>query len=61
MLLVLLAIAGVCVFGFLLSLIFNWASGKSALWKMWLGAVIVIAGAAAASRGIVLLIRRLAN
>jgi hypothetical protein len=61
MVLVLVAIAGACIFGFVTSIIFNWASGKSALWSMWLGAALFIAGAAAASLGVVLFLRRWAN
>ena len=61
MVLVLVAIAGACAFGFLTSLVFNWASGRSALWNMFLGAAIFLAGVAAASLGIVLFVRRLSN
>jgi hypothetical protein len=52
--LVLAAIAGACIFGFVTSIVFPWASGKSALWSMWIGAALFIAGAAAALLGIVL-------
>ena len=61
MVLVLVAVASACLFGFITSLVFNWASGKSALWNMGLGAVLFIAGAVAASLGIVLFIRQLSN
>jgi len=61
MVLALIAVAGACVFGFIVSLVFNWASGKSALWNMCLGAVLFLAGAVAGSLGIVLLIRRMSN
>ena len=61
MVLVLVAIAAACLFAFITSLVFNWASGKSALWNMWLGAVLFIAGAVVASLGILLLIRRSSN
>jgi hypothetical protein len=56
----LLALLGACAFGFAASVIFTWASGKSALWNMAFGAALVLLGAAGLLLAVVI-IMRLAN
>lgn len=54
-------IVAAAVFALLASIVFNWASGKSAMWNLGFGAVIVLGGAVLLLAIAVLLMRRFAN
>jgi hypothetical protein len=53
----LLAIAGMCLFGLLASAVINWASGKSPLWNVGFGLFVVLAGAVLLLTVVAVLIR----
>ena len=53
----LLALLGACALGFAASIVFTWASGKSALWNMAFGAALVLAGAAGLLLAVVIIVR----
>jgi hypothetical protein len=57
----LLALLGACAFGYAASIVFTWASDKSALWNMAFGAALVLAGAAALLLAVVIIMRLAAS
>jgi hypothetical protein len=50
-----------CVIGFVLSVVINWASGKSALWNMGFAAALVLGFTGMALLAIVIVMRRFSN
>ena len=48
-------------FGLIASIVFNWASGKSAMWNLGFGAAIVLGGATILLVITILLMRRFPN
>jgi len=54
-------VLGACAFGFVASVVISWASGKSALWNIGFGVLIVLASAGRVALGAMLLMRRFSS
>ena len=54
------AILLAAIFGLIASIVFSWASGKSAMWNLGFGAVLVLGGAAILMVIVVILMRQFA-
>ena len=55
---VLIAIVAAAVFGLLASIVFSWASNRSAVWNIGFGAALVLATATALLVAVVIAMRR---